>query len=194
MAKYGAQYIKFAPFSETDPEKDATNYPLYGDPVLLGKLNKLTDSPSYNEAKVYGDNELAEYVSEFKECTIDVETPELPLASASVVLGCSFSESGEDTDLKLNTEDTAPYGGLAFFCKKLVKNVKKWQGIYYPKAKASVQGEEYSTKGDSISFGTDKLHFVATACSTGEWKVKSALLSSEAEAQAWVDAKVKKAT
>lgn len=193
MARYGAKYIKFAPFAAKDPEASKTAYPHYGTPVSLGALNKLTDSPSLNEAKIYGDDELNEYVAEFKECPIDIETPELPLASASVVLGATLGTgtSGGDTDLRLSTEDNAPYGGLAFYCTKLVHNVKVYQGIYYPKVKASVQGEEYDTKGDSITFATDKLHFVASACLSGEWKVKSSLLTSESAAEAWVDAKIK---
>lgn len=189
MAKYGAKYIQFAPFSATSPDESADAFPKYGDPVNLGALNKLTDNPTLNEAKAYGDNATQEHALEFKECPIDIEVTELPMAAAQVVLG---NETNEDNDQHFKSEDNAPYGGLAFYCNKLINNAKKYQGIYYPKVKAQVQGEEYNTKGDSISFANDKLHFLAVTAKNGEWKVKSALLDSESAAKAWVDGKVKK--
>ena len=55
--KYGAKMLQWAPFAQSDPEP-AGALPKYGTPVNLGALNKVTDSPTFNEAKGYGDNAL----------------------------------------------------------------------------------------------------------------------------------------
>lgn len=195
MASYGAKYIQWAPFAETTPDESAEAYPKYGEPINLGALQKATDSPSYNEAKIYGDDALDEYVSEFKECPIDVEVTELSNAVASAVTGAKIDTgvSGSDKDLHFNSADEAPYGGMAFYVKKMVHKKVVYQGIYYPKLKATMQGEEYSTKGDSITLAGGKLHLLASTCAMGDWKVKSENLTTEAAAKAWVDGKVKKA-
>lgn len=195
MASYGAKYIQWAPFAETAPDESAEAYPKYGEPINLGALQKATDSPSYNEAKIYGDDALDEYVSEFKECPIDVEVTELSNAVASAVTGAKIDTgvSGSDKDLHFNSADEAPYGGMAFYVKKMVHKKVVYQGIYYPKLKATMQGEEYSTKGDSITLAGGKLHFLASTCAMGDWKVKSENLTTEVAAKAWVDGKVKKA-
>ena len=36
MAKYGASYLYFAPFAETDPDTNAAKLPKYGTKVHLG--------------------------------------------------------------------------------------------------------------------------------------------------------------
>ena len=38
MAKYGAKYLRWAPFAETEPDADAAAFPKYGDPISLGSL------------------------------------------------------------------------------------------------------------------------------------------------------------
>lgn len=193
MATYGARYIQWAPFAATTPDEDEAKYPSYGAPINLGALQKVTDAPTNNETKIYGDDELDAYVAEFKEYTLDVEVTEILNEVASAVTGATIA-SGEEKDLEFGGDDVAPYGGLGFFISKMMKSGKKhFQGIYYPKLKASVQGEEFTTKGESITLAGGKLHFVGTTCKKGKWKVKSKLFDNAAEAKAWVDAKIKEA-
>lgn len=56
MAKYGAKYLQWAPFVKESADTADDAYPKYGDPMNLGALVKVTDTPSFNEAKIYGDN------------------------------------------------------------------------------------------------------------------------------------------
>lgn len=51
MAKYGAKYLRWAPFAETEPDADAAAFPKYGDPISLGSLVKVTDSPASTKRK-----------------------------------------------------------------------------------------------------------------------------------------------
>lgn len=193
MAKYGAQYLRWAPFATTTPDASESAFPKYGAPIGLGGLVKVTDSPTFNEAKMYGDNALKEYVNEFKECGIDVEVTELSNATAAAIFGATLA-SGSDTDLKFGDGDNAPYGGMSFYICKLVDNVKKYQGVYYPKVKAAMQGDEYATKGDGITLTGGKIKLTAAAPTNGNWKVVSAEFTTEEEAKTWVDAKIVAAT
>ena len=63
--------------------------------------------------------------------------------------------------------------------------------MVYPKVKAVMQGEAYTTKGESITLANHKLKFTAAACSNGDWKILSDDFNTEQEAIAWVNEKVK---
>lgn len=192
MAKYGAKYLRWAPFAETTPDAVDTAYPKYGTPMGLGALVKVTDSPAFNEAKSFGDNALRDHVNEFKECPVTVELTELSNPVASAVLGATINEEA-DNDLEFSAEDNAPYGGLAFYINKMEAGVKSFHGIYYPKLKAAMQGTEYATKGDSITLTGGTLNFTASVPACGKWKVESEDFPTEAAAKAWVDEKIKAA-
>lgn len=188
--KYGAKMLQWAPFAQSDPEP-AGALPKYGTPINLGALNKVTDSPSFNEAKGYGDNALKVHVVEFKEAGIDVEVNELANTAASAIFGAKLDDE-DAQDLHFGSEDNPPYGGLGFYISKMLEgNVKVYQGIYYPKVKASMQGEEYSTKGESITLANSKIHFLASACNSGDWQIKSKDFPTETEATDWVNEKIK---
>ena len=186
MAKYGAKYLKFAPFSGAEPD---AALPTYGASASLGELVKVSDSPTYITAKLFGDNKLVEDVTEFSEAGIDVEVCEITNSVSATIYGAS-----NVTDLEHGGEDTAPFGGAAFYVNKMVNNVKKYQGVFYPKCKATVQGEEFATKGNNITLASGKMKFTAYTPNYGKWKIKSEDFTTEAQAKAWVDAKISATT
>lgn len=180
--KYGAKGPRWGKI-QSEP---AGARPTYEAPQKIGSLMKVTESLSMNEAKGYGDNVLKVYVNEFKECGLATEVTELPAAQLADMVGATLAESG---DLSFATEDAPSYGGYAFYINKAKDNGSKvFQGVFYPKTKAVIQGDEYSTKGDSITLASDKLQMMASACNSGEWKVMSQEFTTEAEADAWCDA------
>lgn len=184
--KYGAKGIKWAPFAAENPEP-AGALPNYGTAVTLGALNKLTDNPTFNEGKGYGDNALKVHVTKFKENPIDIEVTTLPVDAAAALAGATRETISHDTHF--NVADKAPYGGLAFYINKMNDNNQEiFQGIFYPKAKATMQGVEYTTSGDNITLTNDKLHFLGAVANNGDWKIVSDEFKTELEAEAWVDA------
>lgn len=195
MASYGAKYLQWAPFAESSPDIDASAFPKYGTPMNLGPLVQVTDAITYAEAKNYGDNELQETASEFQELGLDAEITELPIDAAAAIYGATKTEAG---DLEFGDSDDAPWGGLAFYTNKQAKiggvQKKFFQGVFYPKLKASRQGTTYTTKGQSITFSNGKIRFTGTVCAKGKFQVLSANLETEAAAKAWVDALIKAAS
>ena len=187
MAKFGAKHLQWAPFATTDADVDEQAFPKYGKPMNLGPLVAVTDTINVVEAENHGDDELQEYASEFQKLTVDAEITELPQTVAAALYGAQIDSEGGD--LELGNGDDAPWGGLAFYTSKQVKvdgvQKKFFEGVYYPKLKASVQGSAYNTKGQSITFANGKAHFVGTTCAKGKHQVFSKDFATEAEAEAW---------
>lgn len=183
---YGAKYIRWAPFVEENPE-EPKKLPKYGTAVTLGALNKLTDTPAFNEAKGYGDNALKVYVNKFKETILGIETTEVPRESMSAVSG-TIIENGTNKNMRFRDTDKTPYGGLGCYVNKILDDGRDVSmGIFYPKIKAMLQGTEYNTNGENITLATSKLQFTGSAALSGDWKIESPYFDTEEEAQAWVD-------
>lgn len=192
--QYGAKMIQWAPFAATDPEP-ADALPKYGAPLNLGALNKVSETLNFNEASAYGDDMRKVYVREFSNGNVVITILDLPNATASAVLGAKLDSGGSNTDLHFSGDDEAPYGGLAFFTTNLTaEGTRYWKGIYYPKVKASMAGREFNTKGESIVLTSPELTFSVFACATGDYKIESAELTTEAAAVAWVHSKIPAAT
>lgn len=183
---YGAKYIRWAPFAAENPEP-AGKLPSYGTAVSLGALNKVSDTPSFNEAKGYGDNVLKVHAVRFKEAVIAVEVTEVPRDAMSAVSGAEV-ETGEHKNMWFGDSDKPPYGGLGFYVNVLLDDGSDvCRGVFFPKVKAMLQGTEYNTNGESITLAAGKLQFTASSCAAGKWRCYSEDFETEAEAEAWVD-------
>lgn len=193
--EYGAKGLRWAPFAASNPEPENA-LPNYGTPLTLGELVKLTDNPSFVEAKAAGDNNAtARYIKKFQQCTVDAEVLEFSNEVASAIFGSKLDTTENKKNLHFNDADNPPYGGLAFYTANLMSgNAVKYQGVYYPKLKASMQGKEYNTTGDSITLTSGKTQFMAMRCNNGDWKIQSEFFATEAEAIAWVNEMVKAAS
>ena len=189
--EYGAKNIRWAPITA----EPAGALPTYGPAMKLGELNQVADSPSFVEAKAAGDNNaIVCYVRKFQQATVDVTVLDILNEVAAAIFGAKIDET-QKKDLHFNKDDKPPYGGMAFYTENLMEDDKvKYQGIFYTKAKANMQGKTYDTTGDSITLSSSKVQFVSTACNNGDWKIESALFDTEAEAEAWAEAKLPAST
>ena len=173
--KYGAKRLQWAP----------ANADGYGAAVNLGALQSVTDSPTFNEAKGFGDNVLKCHARKFREAALTVGVTELSNENASALTGATLQEG---VGLKFGRKDKAPYGGMGFHISKLLDDDSEaYQGVFYPRVKAGMQGEEYNTEGDTITLSGSRLLFTATANADGDWKILSEDFETEEEAEAWVD-------
>lgn len=185
--RYMAKYIQWAPFAETDPEP-AGKLPSYGDAVNLGALNQVVETPSFNEAKGYGDDAQKVYVNRFKEAVLAVQITEIPREQMAAVSGAQM-EPGQYKNMRFRSEDTPPKGGLGFIYRNILDDGggEKCVGVFYPKVKAMLQDTTYDTNGENISLAYDKLQFTSSACNSGDWKIESPDFDTDEEAKAWVD-------
>lgn len=183
---YGALYLKWAPFAKENPEPEG-KLPQYGTAVEVGALNKVSDNPTFNEAKGYGSNVLKVYVNKFKECPVSVEVTQILRAVLSAISGAEI-ESGDHKNMRFQVTDKPPYGGLGFIVNMITDDAKDvCMGIFFPKVKAMLQGTEYNTSGENITLSTGKLQFTASACKSGDWRIYSEEFDDEKDAKAWVD-------
>ena len=163
MARYGARNSKFALFDPETPDTDGSKLPKYQSAKAFGELNKVTDSPNFNEGSLHGDDSLALYDKAFKDGTVDAESVFLPVADAASILGAAHDEAN---GLAHGDDDAAPYIGYGFLTIHLGKGRRYYQVVFYPKLKATAVAETYETRGDNITFATDKMsfHWESPAC------------------------------
>lgn len=182
MARYGARNSKFALFDAETQDTDGTKLPKYQAAKSFGALNKVTDNPNFNEGSLHGDDSLSLYEKAFKDGTVDAESVFLPVADAAAILGAAHDE---EDGLSHGDDDVAPYIGYGFTSTHLGKNGRYYQVVFYPKLKASPVAETYDTRGNNITFATDKMSFHWESPACRKFKVIKDF-ATEAEATAYL--------
>lgn len=183
MARYGARNSKFALWAAESPDAVAANLPKYGEAKSFGELNKVTDSPNFNEGSLPGDDTIVLYEKNFKDGTVDAESVFLPMKDAAAILGASCDESN---GLAHGADDVPPYIGYGFTTRHVGKQGKYFQTVFYPKLRANPTAETYDTRGESISFATDKMSFRWEVPLCRKHKIVKDF-ASEAEATKYLD-------
>ena len=112
MARYGAKYIRWAPFAEQNPEP-AGAFPSYGTAIGLAEMQKVSDNPNFAEGTQYGDDGLQEYMNEFRDADVDIEVTDLPVDIEKPVLGVTHTAK-TGSIVCVNVADNPPYGGVGF--------------------------------------------------------------------------------
>lgn len=183
MATYGARKSKWAPWATDAKDTDATKLPGYGEAKSFGELNKVTDSPNFNEGNLPGDDQIVLYEKKFKDGTVDAESVFLPLEDAATMFGASH-----DTAMGLahGDDDNPPYVGYGFLTHHVGKGKQYYQVVFYPKLKASPSSKDYETRGDNINFKTDKLSFHWESPACRKYKIEKDF-ATEAEAEGYLD-------
>lgn len=183
MATYGARKSKWAPWAEKAQDTDATKLPSYGTAKTFGELNKVTDSPNFNEGSLSGDDQIALYEKKFKDGTVDAESVFIPLEDAATMFGASHDA---EMGLSHGDDDDPPYIGYGFLTHHVGKGKHYYQVVFYPKLKASPSSKDYETRGDNINFKTDKLSFHWESPACHKYKIEKDF-AAEADAEAYLD-------
>lgn len=195
MAQYGAKNFRFAPFAASDPEP-AGALPKYGDIVQVGSLNLLNETLNFSEVEARGDDVRKIYKKSFTDGLLDVDILYISPAVSSKVLGLTL-DSTEKKNLHFRDDDSAPYGGGSFYTTCVrddSTNSVYYQGIYYPKIRASMQGRSYQTKQKQLVLTNPKLSFSVDACNSHDYRIESEEFATEAEADDWCTAMLSAAT
>lgn len=158
--------------------------PTYENGKEFSQFIKLTESMQKAEAQFYANDALAENVSEFKYCELTYENKGLSNEIIAEIYGATLTEDL----ITYGAGDTPPMGGFAFYRTVMDNGVKYYEGIYYPKVKASVGNATYDTKGDSITFSGDSVSMIAYQCNDANktWKQTKIFDSDkETDAEKW---------
>lgn len=151
-----------------------------------GKAVETSIQPNSKEGSLYADNALSEYVKEFTDADVNTTIDSLPAPAANIMFGHTVSGTGSNPTTIYKADDSSPYVGYGFVVDKIENNVKKYQACLLHKVKFSEGAETYTTKGNTISFGTPQLTGKAMAQDNGKWRTVSPTFSTAAEAYNWI--------
>ena len=175
MANIGLTNIWFSNLTEAS---DGT--PSYDGAKNIGKAVSCSVSITNNEAKLYGDDALAESDTSFASGTITLGVTDDNDEIFAPLLGHAIDASGEV--VKAST-DAAPYVGCGRIVTKMVNGAYKYKVEFLYKCKFSEPSKDENTKGESIEFSTPSVEGVIAALSdvNGTWN-KSKTFSTKSDA------------
>lgn len=186
MAKMGLKYYVWAKM-KTEPTDAA---PTYEPGRIMGKMVSINVTVNNSEGELYADDMLAEYASEFSSAEMTTEVDNISLADQADMYGATYTDDGE---LNHYSNDTPPYAAIGGLQVLMVGGKRKYRVWIYWKAKAIMPDFDGSTKGDSISFGTEPLKSKIMAPNYGPWYTAKEF-ADEAAATAYLNTKLGLAT
>lgn len=175
MANIGLTNIWFSELTEA-----ADGTPSYNGAKNLGKAVSCSVSITNNEAKLYGDDALAESDTSFASGTITLGVTDDDDTVFAPLLGHTIDASGEV--VKTST-DVAPYVGCGRIVTKMVNGAYKYKVEFLYKIKFAEPSKDENTKGESIEFATPSVEGVIAALSdvNGTWS-KSKTFTTKSDA------------
>ena len=154
MANIGLTNIWYSLLTEA-----ADGSPLYNGAKQLGKAVSCSTSITNNEAKLYGDDTLAESDTSFSNGTITLGVTDDDDTVFSELLGHTIINGAV---IKAAT-DAAPYVGVGRIVTKMVSGVYKYKVEFLYKVKFSEPSRDENTKGESIEFSTPSIEGIIAA-------------------------------
>lgn len=161
--------------------------------VQFARAIAFSVAPTFAEAALACDDDPhGEYEKEFVEADVTLGTDTVPVDVNEVLFGATVSASASGTGAETNVvtykkDDQANEVGTAVIGDEVLHGVKKWVAIFLPRVKYADPGEDFETKGSSITYKTPSITGKAYAETDGTWR-KRAVFGSEAEAVAWIEA------
>lgn len=155
MANIGLTNIWYSKLTEA-----ADGTALYDGAKQLGKAVSCSTSITNNEAKLYGDDTLAESDTSFSNGTITLGVTDDDDTVFSELLGHTLTANGEV--IKAAT-DAAPYVGVGRIVTKMVNGAYKYKVEFLYKVKFSEPSKDENTKGESIDFATPSIEGIIAA-------------------------------
>ena len=164
MANIGLTNIWFSNLTEA---QDGTA--TYDGAKNLGKAVSCSVSITNNEAKLYGDDSLAESDTSFASGTITLGVTDDDDSIFAPLLGHSIDQ--ETNEVIKTSNDTAPYVGVGRIVTKMVNGSYKYKVEFLYKVKFSEPSKDESTKGESIEFSTPSIEGLVSSLDdvNGTW-------------------------
>lgn len=163
MAYYGLRYPYVGKYDETNES--------YTAPTLSARAINFSVSPNYAEGSLAADDEAnSEYDKEFTDADVTLGTDTIPTAWRTDMFG-NTETSGEIASGK---DDVANYVGVGVIAPEKIRGVKKWVAVFLPMVKFTEPGDEFETKGSSITYKTPSITGKAKTDADGNWRYREA--------------------
>ena len=176
MANIGLTNIWFSNLTEA---QDGTA--IYDGAKNLGKAVSCSVSITNNEAKLYGDDSLAESDTSFASGTITLGVTDDDDSIFAPLLGHTIDQ--ETNEVIKTSNDAAPYVGVGRIVTKMVNGAYKYKVEFLYKVKFSEPSKDESTKGESIEFSTPSIEGLVSSLDdvNGTWS-KSKTFNTKSDA------------
>lgn len=148
MANIGLTNIWYSPLTEA---ADGTAH--YAGARQLGKAVSCSTSITNNEAKLYGDDTLAESDTSFASGTITLGVTDDDDTVFAELLGHKIN----DGEVIKAATDAPIYVGVGRIVTKMVNGAYKYKVEFLYKVKFSEPSKDENTKGESIEFSTPSI-------------------------------------
>ena len=155
MANIGLTNIWFSKLTEGNDGTAA-----YDGAKKLGKAVSCAVDITNNEAKLFGDDTLAESDTRFSNGTITLGVTDDDDDVFAELLGHTVTEDGEVIKA---ASDAAPYVGVGRIVTKMVNGAYKYKVEFLYKVKFSEPSKDENTKGESIEFATPSIEGIIAA-------------------------------
>ena len=176
MANIGLTNIWFSNLTEA-----ADGTATYDGAKNLGKAVSCSVSITNNEAKLYGDDTLAESDTSFASGTITIGVTADDDTVFAPLLGHELD--AETQEVIKTSNDAAPYVGVGRIVTKMVNGAYKYKVEFLYKVKFAEPSKDETTKGESIEFSTPSVEGLISSLDdvNGTWsKTKTFNTKSDA--------------
>lgn len=161
-------------YSHLNEALDGT--PSYNGAKNFGKAISAQVSITNNSAMLYADDALAESDTSFQNGTVTLGTDDDREATFADVLGHEVTDEGE---VIRNSNDIAPWIGLARIIVKMVNNVRLYKVELLYKVKMSEPSQDDQTKGETVEFSTPDIEGTIATLANGDWSIAKTFSSKE---------------
>lgn len=177
MANIGLTNIWFSKLTEN------AGVATYEGATNLGKAVSCSVSITNNEAKLYGDDSLAESDTSFASGTITLGVTDDDDTVFAPLLGHTITNG----EVVKTSNDTAPYVGIGRIVTKMVNGVYKYKVEFLPKVKFSEPSRDENTKGESIEFTTPSIEGLISSLddTNGTWN-RTKTFNTKSDALTWL--------
>lgn len=168
-------------------EEQTGKLPTYDAAMDFSEFVKVTENLNVAETQYYSNDALSENVSEFKYCELTYDNKGMTDELTMAILGAN---EGSDGEIVYGGDDAPPMGGFGFYRTVMDKGVKYYEGVFYPKVKASLGNVTYDTKGDNVALAGDSIKMLAYQCADAAktWK-NTKMFATAQEALTWLEGK-----
>lgn len=190
MAGFGLKHLVVAPVTA-----ETASTITYGTGAVCEHARRAAITYNWDEAKLFGDDKLAEYIKSLTDADIELETTELTPATA-VLMGLEVEKTASATStpaVYTMVTDQSDSVGVGYVAVDFINGEKVYTGVWIHKVTFTRNNEERSTKEDTVNWQTPTISgkcWPLSLGTNGENQIRDfSEFETETAAVAWVNSK-----